>query len=351
MRFLSLILLLIVLTPSQLLKSQDYLIKPNDGIRYLETEEIKQHEKSGGYYNEFWNYHISLDNGSEIYLNYSISHFGGIRDAVTGARLSLLNWEGENYKAAREYDLNKLVFDEDTFKFFLNPERGIWYEGKLPERHKVHYRTNKNDTHFDINLDFKDIEPGFTWGSGLFKMGDNDLAGMYTQIPSSKIEGFIALDYDTVYVSGTASMVQFHQTNVGTRLFQRSFRYNKITKDGYIGGFFLIPKDAEDEIFGYGYEKNDGKLVLKKPTSITTKATKEYMGVRVSSDIEICYQDNLCDLIQIQDITEKITMLDELGGLKKMFAKRFLGGDIIELRGSAILNKRNPIQYSLTVLD
>jgi len=351
MRFLKILLLLFLFMPTQLIKAQDYLTKPENGIRYLDSDEIKQHEKSGGYYNEFWNYHISLDNGSEIYLNYSISHFGGVRDAVTGARLSLLNWNGENYKAAREYGLDKLVFDEKDYKFLLNKERGIWYEGKLPNKHKVHYKTNKNDTHFDINLDFVEIKSAFTWGDGKFKMGDNDLSGMYTQIPSAKIEGFIALDFDTVYVSGTASMVQFHQTNIATRLFEKSFRYDKITGNGYLGGYFLIPKDANTEIVGYGYENKNGELVLKKPTSITTKSTKEFKGETVASEIEICYQEQECERIQISDISEKITMLDELSGLKKMFAKRFLGGDIIELRGSALLNKINPVSFSLTVLD
>tara|TARA_R110002126_G_scaffold19675_3_gene73833 strand:+ start:6729 stop:7784 length:1056 start_codon:yes stop_codon:yes gene_type:complete len=351
MKFLSIIFFFIVLTPTQLLTSQDYLTKPKGCIRNLEPEEIKQHEKSGGYYNEFWNYHIALDNGSEIYLNYSISHFGGVRDAVTGARLSLLNWYGKNYKAAREYDLDKLVFDEETYRFFLNPERGIWYEGKLPDRHKVHYKTNKNGIQFDINLDFKDIEPGFTWGSGLFKMGENDLAGMYTQIPSSKIEGFIALDYDTVYVSGTATMTQIHQTNVGTRLFEKSFRYIKRTNNGYLGGYFLIPKDSKTEIVGYAYEKKNGSVILKKPISIKYLETKKYKEEKISSRIEICYINTACDIIEVTAISEKITMLDELGGLKKIFAKRFLGGDIIELRGSAMLNKNQPVYYSLTILD
>ena len=351
MKLIGLTFAFIILIPSQLLISQSYVTKPDGDLTYLNPEDIKQHEKQGGYYNEFWNYHIALDNGAEIYLNYSISHFGGLKGAVTAARMSLLNWEGKNYKAAREYDLEKLIFLEDNYRFFLNPDRGIWYEGKLPDEHKVHYRTNKNGTHFDINLDFINIEKGFTWGNGLFEMGNNDLAGMYNQIPSSEIEGFIALDYDTVRVTGTASMIQLHQTNVGTRLFEKSFRFNKATYDGYTGGYFLIPKDAEDEIVGYAFEKDGDSVKIKKPVSIETKKTEKYLGQKISSEIEICYEKAPCDYIVITHMAEKITLLDELGGLKKIIAKRFLGGDIIELRGSAILNQKMPVYYSLTVLD
>ncbi|MEO9886379.1 MAG: hypothetical protein ABJR05_15110 [Balneola sp.] len=351
MKSLGLAFAFIILIPNQELISQDYVTKPVGDIRYLELNEIKQHEKSGGYYNEFWNYHIALDNGAEIYLNYSISHFGGFRGAVTGARMSLLNWNGENYKVAREYDLEKLVFVEDNYRFFLNPERGIWFEGKLPNEHKVHFKTNKNGTHFDINLDFLDIEKGYTWGDGLFQMGDNDQAGMYNQIPSSRIEGFIALDYDTVKVTGTASMIQFHQTNVGTRLFEKSFRFNKTTDNGYTGGYFLIPKDAKNEIVGYGFEMYNDSLKIKKPISIETIKTKKLMGQEISSEIKICYRNVPCDNIVVTNLEEKVTLLDELSGLKKVLAKRFLGGDIIELRGSAILNQKLPVYYSLTVLD
>lgn len=337
--------------PSQVLISQDYLKKPVGDVNYLSLDELRQHEKSGGYYNEFWNYHIELDNGAEIYLNYSISHYGGIRDATTGARLSLLNWKGKDYKAAREYDLNKLVFDENTYKFFLNPERGIWFEGKLPDSHKVHYKTNKNGTHFDINIDFTDIEKSFTWGDGQFELGDSDLAGMYVQVPAAKVKGYIALDYDTVYVSGNATMTQLHQTNIGTRLFDKSFRFSQIDDNNYSGGYFLIPKDAGDEVVGFGFEKKNGVLNLKKPVSISILETEEYKGENVSSKVKICYQNEKCDTITIQNIDEKITMLDELGGLKKIIAKRFLGGDIIELRGTGLINGNQPVHYSLTKLD
>merc|ERR1711879_446502 len=139
---------------------------------YINSDNIKQHEKKGGYYNEFWNYHIVLDNGSEIYLNYSITHYGGVRDAVSGARLSLINWNGKNYNAAREYNLNKFTFSDDTYKFDLNPERGIWFEGRLPDKHLINFNTKKNGTLFDIKLDFADIKPGFTWGDGKFLLGN-----------------------------------------------------------------------------------------------------------------------------------------------------------------------------------
>lgn len=331
--------------------SQTYPISPVGGLRYLDASEITQHEKKGGFYNEFWNYHIALENGSEIYLNYSISHFGGVRDAVSGARLSLLNWNGENYSAAREYNLEKLNFEEDKYKFLLHPERGIWFEGKLPDQHKAHFRTNKNGIDYDINLDFSDPIEGFTWGDGKFDLNNNDQLGLLTHIPYAKVSGFIAIDFDTVRVSGTGFMDHTFQTNVGTRLFDKSFKYIQSDDDHFAVGNFIIPKGNDNKVVGYAFEKNDTGIVLKKPTFVTILSQKNILGENIADKIEICYEANPCEVLQIESMYEKIAMLEELGGIKKMLAKRFLGGDIIELRGIAILNGKDNVFFSLTKLD
>lgn len=332
--------------------SQDYINYPDGDLVYLETEDIKQNEKKGGFYNEFWNYHISLENGAEIYLTYSISHFGGMRGAVSGARLSLLNWNGKDYSAAREYSLDKLVFDEETYQFKLNKERGIWFEGKLPENHKVHFHTNKKGTLFNINLNFLDAKPGVTWGDGVFKLGDNDEAGIFTHIPSSKIKGFVAINGDTVQVTGIGFMDHMYQTNVGTRLFKQSFRFSKTEGNQHTNGYFLIPKKGKTGIVGYALTSlDDGSIILKKPTTLEIRATKKYFKEKVASAIEVCYENSPCDVFEVQEMNEKIAMLDELRGLKKTFAKRFLGGDIIEMRGNALQNNQKKVFFSLTKLD
>ncbi|MEQ9310357.1 MAG: hypothetical protein RLN90_12960 [Balneolaceae bacterium] len=331
--------------------SQEYPIYPTGDIKSLSASDIKEHEKKGGFYNEFWNYHIALENGSEIYLTYSINHFGGLRNAVSGARMSLLNWNGKNYSAAREYDLEKLVFEEEPYRFMLNTERGIWFEGKLPDEHKVHFRTNKNGTHFDINLDFIDAMDGFTWGDGIFDLDENNELALFTHIPFSKISGFIALDYDTVEIKGIGFMNHTYQTNVGTRLFEKSFKYIHSENGNYAAGYFLIPKDNESKVVGYAFEGTGNEITLKKPISVQVQSTDTFLGEKISERIKICYESSPCEILEIETMYEKIAMLEELGGIKKMLAKRFLGGDIIELRGSAKRNGNENVFYSLTKLD
>lgn len=334
---------------SNLLSAQTFIHSPHGGLTEISGESIQQNEKKGGYYNEFWNYHVSLETGAEIYLTYSISHFGGVRGAVSGARFSLLNYNGKNYSAARQYDIEKLNFDEETYEFKLHPERGIWFEGKPPEEHKIHFRTTKNGNHLDVNLDFHEMESGFTWGDGVFDIGDNDELGISTQIPFSKVSGFIAIDYDTLEVTGTAFMDHTYQTNVGTRLFGKSFKY--LRKDNKGAGFFMIPKKRSSEVVGYAFEVNNGDVILKKPTSVEIRANDKFLNEKIASVIEVCYVEHPCEVLEIEKIEEKISMLGELRGIKKMLAKRFLGGNILEMRGSAKLNNEENVFYSLTKLD
>ncbi len=185
----------------------------------------------------------------------------------------------------------------------------------------------------------------------MFDLNDSNELALFTHVPFSNISGFIALDFDTVQVTGTAFMDHTYQTNVGTRLFGKSFKYIQSENGNFAAGYFSIPKDDETKIVGYAFEGNEDGIKLKKPTSLAIKSTGKVLGEKIARKIEICYQSNPCEIVEVETMYEKIAMLEELGGFKKMLAKKFLGGDIIELRGTAKLDGKNKVYYSLTKLD
>ncbi len=349
-RFVILLLFLLITFIEPVL-GQNYVRKPVGDLNRLSIGSIGPNEQKGAYYNEFWRYHIALDNGAQIYVNYSVTHFGGLRDAVTGGRLSLLNWKGNNYDVAREYDLTKMVFDESNNKLDLNPDRSIWFEGILPKEHKIVFKTNKDDIFYDINIDFMNIEPGVTWGDGVFKLGSDDEVGISTSIPFSEVGGFIALNGDSTRISGKGYMVHTYQSNVGTRLFDTGFSFVDHHETGASSGLFFIPKDSKSEVVGYILEEKNGSIKLKKPSTVKILSRKKFLGETIPDLIEICFESSPCENISINQIQEKVAMLDELSGLKKMIAKRFLGGDLVEFRGMARRNGSRPVFYSITVLD
>jgi hypothetical protein len=351
MKFLYQTIVLIIVLSNHLY-SQNSIVNPTGDIRYVEAKEINLHEKNGNYYNESWNYLIALDNDSQIYINILVSHFGRLKKPVSSARMSLLNWDGKDYKVAREYSLDLLQFEEDRYRMMLHPDRGIWFEGILPESHKIVYRTKKDGIHYDINLELKEIAKAFTWGNGIFRIGKDDQVGIFSQIPRAKVSGFIALDYDTVSVQGFATMTQNYQTNLGVRLFEKSYKYYIYEENYSRSGFFLIPKDKSNSIIGYAYEyRSDGSILIKKPVSIQSSDEASFIHGSISKKIEICYEKHPCENLSVIEIDEKDSILDGLSGLRKFLAKRFLGGNIIELRGIAIQNDSLRTLYSVGKIE
>jgi hypothetical protein len=208
--------------------AQNFVQKPSSEVTYLQPKDLKSNEKKGAYYNEQWAYHVILDNGAQIYVTYAISHFAAFRSSASSGRLSLLNWEGEDYRVAREYSLDELMFYEDEYKMDLNPERGLWFEGKPGNNnHRFYYRTKKDGIHYDISINFDHPFPGFTQGDGVFKLGNDDELGMFTHIPFSKVSGFVALNHDTVKVAGIGFMHHIYETNIATRLFRSSYAFSQ----------------------------------------------------------------------------------------------------------------------------
>lgn len=332
--------------------SQKFVHNPSDQIQYLDAESMKPHEKNGAYYNEHWNYHVILNNGSEIYITYSISHFGGLKSSVSSARMSLINWKGNDYKVAREYHLNDLVFDEETYKMNLNPERGIWIEGKPEDKHRFYFRTQKDDILYDISIDFEDPYPALTQGDGIFELGENDQFGLFTHFPFSKVSGYVALNGDTVQVKGFGFMHHYYQTNFATKLFDKSYNYHTKTENGFAGGYFLIPKNHPTEAVGYSYHYDGQEMTILNPKNIVILDQQEIMGDKIPKTIQVNYEDDSYETFRFHLIKEKVSMLEEIGGVKKMLAKQFLGGEILFYRGKAKrIHRGGEVYFNLSLVN
>ena len=86
------------------------------------------------------------------------------------------------------------------------------------------------------------------------------------------------------------------------------------------------------------------------PSKIISRDTKKTHGVMLDTIIEIKpYQtENLT--IKITDHYSSYSILDELGGLKKLFAKRYIGGEVVEMNGVATVNGA-PAFFNYLVID
>ncbi|MEX0844460.1 MAG: hypothetical protein WD022_04230 [Balneolaceae bacterium] len=344
----SFIIVLCLLYFQNVLLAQDYVKKPVSKITDLKPGDFKIHEQKGAYYNEQWAYHVILDNGAQIYVTYAVHYFAGLRKSSSSGRLSLLNWEDEDYSTAKEYDLNDLVLREDTFKMKLHPERAIWLEG-IPGHNNHHFYFRGK---YEISINFDDPFPGFTQGDGVFKLGDQDEVGMLTHIPFSKVSGFIARNQDTVIVSGIGFMDHIYQTNLATRLFETSYKFNEKTESGFSGGYFMVPKNHPNEVVGYAYFFDGVNLTLKYPENIVVHNRKEVLGAKIPVNISVNYEDGSNDTFHFNEVEERVAMLNELSGIKKLIIKPFLGGEVLFYRGKAQKNNSSgEVFFNLSLVD
>ncbi|MEQ8523052.1 hypothetical protein [Gracilimonas sp.] len=343
----SFIVILCLFYFQQALFAQNYIKKTPPEITDLEQDDFKIHKKQGAYYNEQWAYHVILNNGAQIYVTYTVHHFAGLRNSSSSGRLSLLNWKGENYSTAKEYDLNNLVLDENPYKMKLHPERDIWIAG-IPgfNEHHFHFKGK-----YEIQINFDQPYPGFKPGDGVFKVGNEDELGMFVHIPFSRVSGYIADNNDTVKVSGIGFMDHTYQTNLATRLFETSYKFNGRTESGFSGGHFLVPKHSPNDAIGYAYFYDGETLTLKDPEKITVNKRKEVSGTKIPVDITVNYEDGSNDTFYFSEVEEKVAMLDELSAFKKLIIKPFLGGEVLFYRGRAQTNKKEEVYFNLSLVD
>ena len=54
-------------------------------------------------FNEFWNYHVYLDQDIRIHITFSAVDFGSLKSPVSGLRMSIQNFDGKTWHVSREY--------------------------------------------------------------------------------------------------------------------------------------------------------------------------------------------------------------------------------------------------------
>lgn len=318
-------------------------------MRTAVLTDLKPHPSGSKTYNEFWTYHFFLDGNVQAILNFSRVNLGSFKSPVCGSDLTLMGFRGKNWTVAREYDKKNFVFTDSTQG--LRVHEKIWFSGKLPESHRVHFSTNKKDVGYYLDLEFSDILPGRVWGDGMFKFGGGDAVGIFIHIPSAKVKGRIAINQDTVDVQGTAYMDHTFQTDLAPDLVEAGFRY--VAQGGSVeAGYFLAPASKFDgQPVGYGLKMADGEMTLRKPTAFKTISSSKAMGARVPTALEISFQDGSKTLLNRSEDRLQQSVLHEFSGFTKMAIKSFMGGEILTFRGLGTIAGTRPMAYNYFMVE
>ncbi len=319
---------------------------PDGGLRQTEWSDMLPHTLEGDYYNEFWSYHIFLENDLHLHITISLANFGTFKSPVSGGKLFVSNFKGANYHVAREYTIEALVIDEEQHKIRLHPERDIYLSGKLPYDHHIFYRTSKDGVSYLVDLDFHDIHQGYTWGDGIFRLENEDM-GIFMHIPRASVSGLVAINEDTLHVSGTAYMDHTFQTNLSSKVVNKGFRHITHTNTGFHAGYYLVPKKrSKAGVVGFALIRENSPMILEKPEQITVLDSDRISGKTVPRHIEVTYRSGSRSVFSRKVDFQHVSFLEEIGGIRRRLVRSFLGGEVIEYVGTGQMDGNIPINYN-----
>lgn len=335
-RFIILLVPIIALLSLHDLYSQ--ISNPIGNLKPTVGDDIWPQTLTGSHFNEFWNYQFYLDEDITVHITFSVANFGSLKSAVSGVQVSVHNLNGQLYQLSREYDIKHLVQDREKYMFRNRLEREIFFEGKLPDDHRVRIETTKDNITYDIDFRLFNIEPGFKWGNGKFRIGDEEV-GIITHIPYAGVRGTLSVNGIRKSVQGTAYMDHTFQNRTTTQLMDSGYRYiNHMSPQNWDIIYFMLPKNSVDQkTIGYRVQNNGGVLKLQGIDHISKINKGPVYGESVAQTVELTLSDGQNIQLLRTVNHEKFSVLGELGRLARSVARRFLGGEVIHFRGEAAL--------------
>lgn len=329
---------------------------PEGGVQPTSENDIWAKTLEGSHYNEMWNYQFYLNDGLMVHIAFSVANFGSFKDPISGVQLSIYNLDGELHQVSREYSIDYLIQDREQSMFQLRDERTIYFKGKLPYEHKVHVEFTKHDVHYKVLLDFTNIQDGVKWGDGLYHIGDDDV-GIITHIPYAEVQGTVQVDNVEKTVRGTAYMDHTYQDRATTDILSSGYRFvHHDNRKNWDLLYYLLPKNrSQNKTVGYRLTNKDGKLTVTGVEHIARMNSSEAFGVNFARVMDMRMEDESEIRVSRTEDFEKFSILSELGWLARKAAKSFLGGEVISLRGEAILmedhNRPKRGYYNFYIID
>lgn len=320
---------------------------PQGELQHTQASDIWGQTLEGGYFNEFWTYHFFLEDDIKMHITFSVANFGSLKDPVSGVRISVFNFDGETHQISREYSLDRLIQDEENHRFQVSEDRDVWFEGKLPESHRVRVETGKGGQTFDIDMNFNTLVQGVKWSNGLYSIGQEPV-GIYTHIPFAEVSGSVEINGTRKELSGTAYMDHTFQNQTTTQLMHSGYRFISHTDAQNWDITYALLPDKHDEmrVIGHRLKSEQGQQTLQSAYQIMDMQRKRDLGERYADRmqlylLELPIDDGGASIINIQRTQndERFSILSDLSWIARRAARRFLGGEVIELRGEAVLEE------------
>jgi hypothetical protein len=327
---------------------------PFGPMQHASAESILPQSVGQKGFNEFWNYHVYLDQDIRVHITFSAVDFGSLKSPVSGLRMSIQNFDGKTWQVSREYPIDLLTVHKDQYKVMMHPERELYFEGKLPEKHRVVVFLIKDDVEYRVELDFTQIEPSLIWGDGKYGIKDTGI-NIITHIPYSRVRGFIEINGKRVNVSGTAYMDHSWQYESSIKLVHSAYKFvSHKDRDNWEIIYMVLPQArGEYPTIGHRISSHEGSIRHHGINRIESHEDGKIDGKGVFKSLELNLGSETVVLRRTVD-REVHTTFGELSWIARRGIRTLLGGEIIDYRGKGELRvngTRHQGEYSFLVID
>ncbi len=320
---------------------------PSGEARATTAADFRAQRARGSAFNEAWSYTFLFDDGTEAFLSLRRANFGSFMAPAVGAEFAVTDFGGEAYRIAKQYPAENLV--STPARLQIHPE--VYAEGALPGRHRVYFARSKDGAEYVVDLELTDIAEGMTWGDGVFRLGDHEM-GLFIHIPYARVAGTITINGEEKRVRGTAYMDHTYQTEFAPKLISHAFRYVHHGDEPEVA-LLISPRGGfEQRTLGFGLRREGGRFRLVRPSSIEVVSTRRALGVAVPRQVAVRFEGSDDPTILNREADRmQFSALEELGGLRKSLARRYIGGEVFGFRGRGETNRRRAFVYDFLVVD
>lgn len=314
------------------------VLAPAGAARGLVLADLAPHPINSKTYNEFWTYQLRLNNTIDLEVNISRGNFGSFKEPVCGANVTLNNFKGANYSVAREYPVSNFIWSPSTAK--LQVHKKIFFEGNPPEKHRLFFETTKQGVTWKIDLTFEAIESSLITGNGEWKI-DGHTVGMAIHIPWAKVSGTLSVNEKTTAVTGTAMMDHVWQDDLASKMVNRAYRWRTHSaSSNWEVAYLLVPKSGGTAVAGLSLQKKEGMVRMREVRSLQL-LNSSVVGRVKEWPSSILLDDGVSrDTVHFKPYWSRHSVLDEFSGVTRWTIKKFLGGDMVNDRGGAVINRR-----------
>jgi hypothetical protein len=336
-------------------RSNETSVQREDLIR-LHSDDIWPKTLSGSHYNELWNYQFYFDNGISLYVIFSVTNFGKLKSAVSGVRVSMYGFDGQEYHLSREYPIQDLLQDKTKHAISLNSESfNVWFGGKLPQTHSVYINTSKNDVRYTIDLSFRDIVPGYRLGDGMFKTEDGSL-GMVTHIPFARVVGKVGIDSSIKEVRGVGYMDHSWQFQTATKVFRSGYRFVHLDDaQNWDVIHFIEPQKANQSPLGYRLTSSRGRINIFSIVRADLNTRDGRKNQRLPQSFTAQQANKVNFRLQSRGTPAIRSVFSDVSWVGRQVLRTVAGGEIFDYRGQGNVIDANGTTkagyYSFFVID